>query len=148
MSTDSRFPASDPRRSAVVTGSWWVLLAVLLAALLNLAGALIALIHPGMLVSPLDQITKAVHVYAGYLVSRDLAIAGSLLVMLITGNRRALGVLMLLAGSVQLLDAVMDCVEARWMVAPGVLLLGVFFGIAGFRLHSENRPGRSPLQTT
>jgi hypothetical protein len=109
----------------------WVLrLIVILGALLNAMGAAIALTNPAMLVSPQDPINGAVHIYAGYLAARNLALALVLVALLALGARRALGNLMAFAGLIQLLDAGMDLAEKRWAVMPGVLVLGVVFLVA------------------
>ncbi len=42
------------------------------------AGGVIALVNPAMLASPHDQINGAIHIYAGYLASRNLCIAAVL----------------------------------------------------------------------
>jgi hypothetical protein len=93
---------------------WWLSMTVVLGTLLTAAGAVIALVHPSMLVSPHDQINGAVHIYAGYLAARNLAISALLLTLLVIGARRALGNLMVLVGLIQLLDACMDVAEGRW----------------------------------
>jgi hypothetical protein len=113
---------------------WWLSVAVVLGALLTAAGAVIALAHPSMLVSPHDQINGAVHIYAGYLAARNLAISALLLILLIIGARRALGNLMALVGLIQLLDVCMDVAEGRWAVIPVVLALGLVFLIGSARL--------------
>jgi hypothetical protein len=97
-------------------------------------GAVIALVQPAMLVSPHDEINGAVHIYAGYLVSRNLAIAVLLMALLILGARRALGNLMALVGLIQLLDVCMDVVEGRWAIVPGILVFGIVFLIGAARL--------------
>jgi hypothetical protein len=113
---------------------WWLGLIVILGAVLTAMGAVIALVHPAMLVSPHDEINGAVHIYAGYLVARNTAIAIMLVALLSIGAKRALGNLMVLVGLIQLLDACMDVAEGRWSVAPGVLIFGVVFLIAAARL--------------
>ncbi len=117
--------------------AWWLCLIVILGALLNAMGAIIALVRPAMLVSPHDEINGAVHIYAGYLVARNLAVGFMLVALLLLGARRALGNLMVLVGFIQLLDACIDAAEGRWAVMPGVLVLGMVFlfsatGICGF----------------
>jgi hypothetical protein len=112
----------------------WLGAVVILGAVLTAAGAVIALVHPIMLVSPHDEINGAVRIYAGYLVARNLAIAILLLGLLIVGARRALGNLMVLVGFIQLFDACMDVAEGRWTVAPGVLVFGLIFLFAAARL--------------
>jgi len=96
-------------------------------------GAVIALVHPVMLVSAHDEINGAVHIYAGYLAARNFVLAGMLLVLLIVGARRALGNLVAIVGLIQLVDAVMDVAEGRWAVAPGVFVFGVLFLFAAAR---------------
>jgi hypothetical protein len=112
----------------------WVSVLVIAGALLTAMGAVIALVRPAMLVSPQDQINGAVHVYAGYLAARNLALALMLAGLLAIGARRALGNVMALVALVQLLDFCIDCAEGRWTVVPVVLLLGVLFSIGAARL--------------
>ncbi|HZD49748.1 MAG TPA: hypothetical protein VE178_13485, partial [Silvibacterium sp.] len=109
---------------------WWISAIVLLGTLLIATGALLALVHPAMLVSPHDEINEAVHIYAGYLAARNGALAIMLLALLSLRARRALGNLMVLIALIQVLDAVMDCFEGRWMIVPGVLVFGLLFLIA------------------
>ncbi len=112
----------------------WLRLAVILGALLTATGAVIALVHPQTLVSPQDEINGAVRIYAGYLAARNFALAFMLITLLVIGARRALGNLMALIGLIQLLDVIMDCIEGRWTVAPGVLVFGIVFLIGAARL--------------
>lgn len=114
--------------------AWWLRLVVVVGAFLTAAGAVIALIHPAMLVSPRDEINEAVHIYAGYLVARNLAIAGLLVVLLLLRANRALGNLMALVGFIQILDACMDAAEGRWAIAPGVVVFGLVFLVGAARL--------------
>ncbi len=106
---------------------WWLPASVILGALLMIAGAVIALVHPAMLVSADAQINSAVRVYAGYLVSRNLALAVMLLVMLGMRARSVLSSLMVLTAIVQILDAGMDALEGRWTIVPGVLIFAIVF---------------------
>ena len=61
---------------------WWPRVVVLFGVVLTAMGAVIALVHPAMLVSPHDEINGAVHIYAGYLAARNFALAGMLLVLI------------------------------------------------------------------
>lgn len=106
---------------------WWLSTIVILGALLMATGGVIALVHPGMLASPKDQITGTVQVYAGYLVSRNLALAFLLVVMLGIRASQPVCVLVLLTALIQLLDAGMDCLEGRWTLVPGVLVFAVAY---------------------
>jgi len=116
---------------------WWLVLIVIFGALLTAMGALIALVHPEMLVSPLDEINGAVHIYAGYLAARNLAIAIMLIALLFLGARRALANLMVLVGFIQLLDVCMDIAEGRGTVAAGVFVFGVIFLVSAGHLTGD-----------
>lgn len=105
----------------------WLVVAVILGALLMAAGAVIALKNPAMLVSPHVEMNEGVQVYAGYLVSRNLALAAMLIAALWMRSRTALCTLMLLTAVIQLLDAGMDAMEGRWAIVPGVLVFGIVF---------------------
>ncbi|MGA1987300.1 MAG: hypothetical protein ABSG72_13615 [Candidatus Sulfotelmatobacter sp.] len=115
----------------------WVSGSVVLGALLMAAGGLIALIHPAMLISPDAEINGAARVYAGYLVSRNLALAIMLLFALGMRSRRVLGSLMVLTAFIQLLDAAMDCVEGRWPLVPGVVVFAIVFFLGAARLSGQ-----------
>jgi hypothetical protein len=124
-------PLSVPGSSALPL---WVCIVVVLGALLMAMGAGIALVHPAILVSPHDEINGAVRVYAGYLVSRNFALAVLLLVSVCLRARGMLYSLVLLTACIQILDAAVDCWEGRWAVVPGVLVFGVLFFAASARL--------------
>jgi hypothetical protein len=113
---------------------WWLSASVVAGALLMAAGGVIALVHPAMLVSANAEMNVAARVYAGYLVSRNLALAGMLLVMLAMGARSVLSSLMVLTAFIQLLDAGMDSMEGRWTLVPGVLVFAIVFFLGAARL--------------
>ena len=139
MSEGKRDTQSAPPNSSAVSRRgplpWWIFLVVVLGALLMATGGVIALVRPGMLVSPHDDINGAVHIYAGYLVSRNLALATMLLAMLTLRARSALGNLMVLTAFIQFLDAGIDCMEGRWAVVPGVVIFGLIFFIGAARIN-------------
>lgn len=114
--------------------SWWLRAVVLAGALLLTVGAVIALVRPAMLVSPQDAINGAVHIYAGYLASRNLAIAILLVALLWMRARHGLSNLMGLVAFIQILDAAIDSAEGRWIIVPGVLLIGLVFLFSAARL--------------
>ena len=124
---------SNPRASV----PWWLSISVVLGAVLMAAGAIIALIRPAMLVSPSAAINGATRVYAGYLVSRNLALAVMLLVTLGMRARGILSSLMVLTAFIQLLDAGMDSLEGRWAVVPGVLIFAMAFFMGAARLSGQ-----------
>jgi hypothetical protein len=124
---------SNPRASV----PWWLSISVVLGAVLMAAGAIIALIRPAMLVSPSAAINGATRVYAGYLVSRNLALAVMLLVTLGMRARGILSSLMVLTAFIQLLDAGMDSLEGRWAVVPGILIFALVFFMGAARLSGQ-----------
>jgi len=112
----------------------WIRIVVSLGALLTAAGAVLALVRPAMLVSPQAQITEAVRIYAGYLVSRNLAIAILLITLLMLRAKRPLSNLMVLVAFIQFLDVCIDLAEGRWTIVPGVLAFGILFLVAASHL--------------
>jgi hypothetical protein len=127
--------ANSPATPSVATGfPGWLQTIVLLGALLMATGALIALLNPAMLVSPHDEINAAVHIYAGYFFSRNAGLAILLVGSLIARAKGVLNTLVLLAAFVQLLDAVVDCMEGRWAIVPAVFLFALLFFVAAARL--------------
>jgi hypothetical protein len=112
----------------------WANVVVVLSAVLMGMGALIALVRPEMLAAPHAEINAAVRAYAGYLTARNGTLAVMMIVLLVVGARRALGNLVAVVGFIQFVDFCVDCAEARWTVAPGVLVLGVLLLVAASRL--------------
>ncbi len=112
----------------------WVRAFVIVGGLLMMLGGVIALARPSMLISPTDQITSGVHIYAGYFAVRNLALGLFLTLLLLLRARRALGLLLVLVGSIQMLDVIMDCIEGRWAIVPGVVVLCVLYFFAAARV--------------
>jgi hypothetical protein len=134
-SGDKGIPSSTrPSWSGSAEPPWWLRTIVFLGALLMITGALMALLHPSLLVSPHDEINGAVHIYAGYLASRNLGLAIMLLAAMSLRARGTLNTLMLLGAFIQFLDAGIDCVEGRWVIVPGVVLIGLLFFVGSVRL--------------
>ena len=104
----------------------WVWSVVILAAGLDTIGAAIAAVDPAALLPAGEQMTGAAHVYAGYLVSRDLALAVGLCVFLILGARQVLTAVLLMSALTQLLDIAVDSASGRAVLVPG---LGVLCGL-------------------
>jgi hypothetical protein len=115
----------------------WLSSSIVLGALLMATGAMIALVHPAMLVAAGAEINDATRIYAGYLVSRNLALAVMLLVMFGIRARRTLSGLMVLTAFIQLLDAGLDCMEGRWTVAPAVAIFAIVFFLGAARLSGQ-----------
>jgi hypothetical protein len=112
----------------------WLKAIVVIGATLVLAGALIGLLRPGLLVAPHAEINEAVRIYAGYLFSRNFALAIMLLGAMVLRARGTLNSLMVLAAFVQLLDGGVDILSGRWRIVPGVIILGVLFLVGSARL--------------
>jgi hypothetical protein len=112
----------------------WVRVFVVVGGLLMVIGGIVALARPSMLISPTDQITGGVHIYAGYFAARNIAVGLFLPLLLALGAHRALGSLMMLVGVIQMLDVIMDCIEGRWAIVPGVLALGILYLIGAARV--------------
>jgi hypothetical protein len=109
---------------------WWVSVIVMIGVALMAAGGVIALVNPRMLVSPSADVNDAVRVYAGYFVSRNLVLAVMLLAALAWRARPVLNALLVVVGLIQFADALIDAVEGRWPILPGVLVLGCMFVLA------------------
>jgi hypothetical protein len=118
---------------------WWLPALVILGAALTAAGGVIALVHPALLLSSGDQMNSAAHLYAHYLVSRNLALAAMLVAALVLRADRALAGLMVLTALIQVLDGILDAVDARWVLVPGLLVFAVAFLVGAARL-----PGLPP----
>jgi len=129
-------PLTNLRAAQLATNRlpWWLQMIVLLGALLMAAGAAIAILNPAMLVSPHDEINAAVHVYAGYLFSRNAALAILLVASMLCRSKGTLNTLILLTAFIQLLDAIVDCMEGHWAIVPGVVFFGLLFLWASARL--------------
>lgn len=116
------------------TAPRWVYLVVLLGILLSIAGAVIAMMKPAMLVGPETAVGSAAHIFAGYFAARSIVIAAILTVLLAFSAHRALGQMLVLVGFIQLVDGLIDCSEGRWPIVPGVSILGVLFLLAAAKL--------------
>jgi len=112
----------------------WIRALVIVGSLLMVLGGVISLAQPSMLLAPTDQITAGVHIYAGYFAVRNLALGLFLPLLLVMRARRAFGSMMVLVGLIQMFDVIMDCVEGRWTIVPGVLVLGILYLIGAARV--------------
>jgi hypothetical protein len=118
----------------------WLYVSVIVGAMLMGLGGVIALVKPGLLLVPGEVISSGVRVYAGYLVSRNLALAGMLLVLLFLRARQMLIGMMFLTGLIQMFDAVLDGFEGRWPIVPGVVVFAVVFFLGAQRLSRKTQP--------
>jgi hypothetical protein len=102
-----------------------------------MAGAVIAIADPAMLLGPGDHVTDAVRVYAGYLFSRNLALAVMLIATLVMRARRVLAGLMVLTAAIQILDTAVDAATGRWILVPGLLVFTAAFLLGAHRLADQ-----------
>lgn len=126
-----------PARSVTSPLPRWVTAIVILGALLTAAGGIIALAHPETLLGPGDHMNQAAHVYAGYLVSRNLALAVVLLAVLALRARSALVGLMVYTALAQLIDAIVDAATGRAALLPVVLVFAAAFLVGAARLSGQ-----------
>jgi hypothetical protein len=124
----------NPERRMPTKIPVWVTAILLLGALLLAAGGVIALVNPRMLASPNDAITAAVRVYAGYLASRNFVLALMLFAAIANRARLLMHSLAVIVGLIQIADVIFEAVEGRWLVVPGVLILGLLFFLAASQI--------------
>ncbi|MEO8887927.1 MAG: hypothetical protein ABI301_03380, partial [Jatrophihabitantaceae bacterium] len=107
--------ASQPDRPTATNTtpwSWWLIGVVVLGALLTATGGLLA-IHPQG-----EHLNTAGQNYADYFLTRNLAMAVLLLLMLALRAQRVLTGLMILTALIQSLDAVTATVTGRLGLVP------------------------------
>jgi hypothetical protein len=124
----------------------WLYASVIAGAVLMGVGGVIALLKPEMLLGPGDSITAGVRVYAGYLVSRNLALGAMLLVFLFGRSRQMLRALMMLTAVIQMLDAMLDAFEGRWPIVPGVVVFALVFFVGARWLARKGTAGAPPMR--
>jgi hypothetical protein len=116
---------------------WWLSTIVVLGALLTATGGILALVRPETLVGSGEPMNAAAYTYAGYLISRDLALAVMLLAMLALRARLALASLMVLTALTQVIDAVVDAITGRASLLPIILVFAAAFFIGAIRLFGQ-----------
>lgn len=125
---------TDQRNSTMQSIPWWLSAIVIVGALLTAAGGILALIRPETLLESGQHMNQAAHIYGNYLVSRNLALAVALVVMLLLRSRRVLAALMVLVALVQCMDAVGDATTGRASLLPIVLVFALAFTFGAARL--------------
>lgn len=108
--------------------SWWLVGIVVLGALLTAAGGLLA-IHPAG-----EHLSTAGQNYADYFLTRNIAMAALLLLMLTFRARRVLTGLMILTALIQTLDAITATATGRLGLVPIDLAFTAAFLIAAAHL--------------
>ncbi|PYI64586.1 hypothetical protein CVV68_21555 [Arthrobacter livingstonensis] len=135
-SESTPFPAADPPATPTAVSrtpwSWWLVGIVVLGALLTATGGLLAL-HPAG-----ESLHTAGQSYADYFLTRNLAMAVTLLLMLALRARRALTALMLLTALIQVLDAITASFTGRLTLVPIDLVFAAAFLLGA--THLAGRP--------
>jgi hypothetical protein len=103
----------------------------------GLVGAVIAWLNPALLVGQHAQINDAVHMYAGYFISRNLALAVALVMLLALRAHRMLTGVLVLASLVQAFDIVIDATTGRLVLVPALALLTALLLTAASRLSPQ-----------
>ena len=130
-------PQSDVTHDTSPSIPWWVAAIVIVGALLTAAGALFALVRPETLLEAGQHMNAAAHIYAGYLISRGLALALMLLTLLALRARRMLASLMVLIALIQVIDAVVDATTGRASLLPIALVFAAAFILGASRLFGQ-----------
>jgi hypothetical protein len=128
---------TDTRTHTNATGEsipWWVKAVVVVGALLVAAGGVLAAARPATLLDPGQHMNGAAHVYAGYLISRNLALAAVLLIVLATRARTLLAGMMVLLALVQAIDGVVDLATGRTSLLPIVVVFVAAFLLGAARV--------------
>ncbi len=127
----------SPASPSIPPIPWWVAAIVIVGALLVAAGGIFAAVRPETLLEPGQHMNQAAHVYAGYLISRNLALAVILLATLGLRARRLLVGAMVLVAFVQSIDGVVDATSARTSLLPIVVVFAVAFLVGATRLSEQ-----------
>ncbi len=132
-------PPDDP--DAATRWPRWVAPIVILGALLTATGALTALFATG------EHLNTAGQNYADYFITRNLAIAVMLVLMLALRAQRTLAALMTLTALIQLLDAITAATTHRLGLIPIDLAFAAVFLLGAAQLsghHLRRRSTRRP----
>lgn len=133
MNPESNTPSATdaPTAAARPPWSWWLVGLVVLGAVLTAAGGLLA-IHPVG-----EHLSTAGQNYADYFLTRNLAMAVMLLLMLALRARAALTGLMVLTALIQCLDALSASLTGRWGLLPIDLVFAAAFLLGAAHLSPQ-----------
>lgn len=126
---------------------WWLTAIIILGAVLIATGAVMAIFATG------EHLNTVGHNYADYFITRNLALAVMLLVMLTLRARHVLAALMTLTALIQVLDAITATATSRLGLVPIDLLFAAAFLLGAARLsglqpwrRTTRREGQAPRQ--
>jgi hypothetical protein len=127
---------------------WWLAYgAVILAVVTSAAFGVLSLFAPSAFLAIVGvqgaQLNASAQVFAAYTGARELAIAVTLLVLLVTRASRGLAAVLLLAALANGFDFVHAVITQRWFQAPGALVFAIIYLAAAVWLF--NRPARREI---
>jgi hypothetical protein len=127
---------------------WAAYCAVVLAIVTSGAFGALSFVAPsaflGIVGEPSAQLSAGVQVFAAYTGARELAIAATLLVLLVTRATRGLAAVMLLAALANGFDFVHALMTQRWVQAPGALGFAALFLAAAVWLFTRPTGNAAP----
>jgi hypothetical protein len=127
---------------------WWLAYgAVVLAVVTSAAFGVLSLFSPSAFLAivgvPTGQLSEGAQVLAAYTGARELAIAVTLLALLVTKASRGLAAVMVLTGLANLFDFGHAIISQRWAQAPGALVFALIYLAAAAWVF--NRPARREI---
>ena len=133
------------RRANVVTSrsmGWWLAHgAVALVIVTSAAFGVLSFLSPSAFLSIVGvrtgQLTEGAQIFAAYTGARELAIACTLLVLVLTKASRGLAAVLLLTAVANGFDAVHALLSQRWVQAPGALVFAIISLAAALWLFSR-----------
>jgi Domain of unknown function (DUF4267) len=145
IAPDTTVPANMVSSRSV--GWWLAYIAVVLAVVTSAAFGVLCLFAPatflGIVGERTVQVNAGAQVLAAYTGARELAIAITLLVLLVTRASRGLAAVMLLTALANVFDFGHAVIAQRWVQAPGALVFAIIYLAAAVWLF--NRPARREI---
>jgi hypothetical protein len=122
-------------------GWWFAHGAVVLAMVTSAAFGMLSFLAPSAFLSIVGartgQLDAGAQIFAAYTGARELAIAVTLLVLLLTQASRGIAAVMLLIALANGFDAVHAILSQRWAQAPGALVFAFIYLAAALKLFSR-----------
>lgn len=130
--------AHSPRRSVA---SWLVYCAVVLALVMSAGFGVLSLVAPHLFLASVgvgsDQVGDGARVFAAYAGARELAVAATLVVLLVMRSVRGLATVMLVAAFANVFDVVHALATQDWAQLPGALAVAIIFLAAAVWLYKQ-----------
>ena len=122
--------------------AWWLSHgAVVLAMVTSAAFGVLSFLSPSAFLAVVGvhtgQLTEGAHIFAAYTGARELAIACTLLVLVLIKASRGLAAVMLLTAVANGFDAVHALLAQRWVQVPGALVFAIISLAAALWLFSR-----------